>query len=75
MSHVTLTWKQFEILHQRGLGDTALYMLQPEKLDALKLTSVIKVHWKGRIRGREGMSTRGKQEERGEALINVCLFR
>jgi hypothetical protein len=49
-------------------------MLQPEKLDTLKLISVIKIHWKGRIRGREGMSTSRKQEERGEAPINVCLF-
>jgi hypothetical protein len=49
-------------------------MLQPEKLDALKLTSEVKVHWKGRIRGREGMSTQGKREERGGARINECLF-
>jgi hypothetical protein len=33
------------------------------------------VHWKGRVRRREGMSTRGnKREERGGALINEGLF-
>ena len=35
----------------------------------------LKVHWKGRVRGREEMSTRGKREERGEGQINECLFR
>ena len=33
------------------------------------------VHWKGGVRGREGMSTRGnKREERGGAQINEGLF-
>jgi hypothetical protein len=39
-----------------------------------KLDKRLKVHWKGRVRGREGMTTRGKWEERGGAQINEGLF-